>query len=74
MAREWHSFARVRMERNLARAERLMSCRTPQEFAAIQSEMLRGDIEGMVECTRKIASHSTRVTGAAQRERDSGSF
>jgi hypothetical protein len=70
MAREWFNFAHERMERNLARLEKLMHCRTPQEFAAIQSEMLRGDIEGMVECTRRIASHTTRVTAAAQRQRD----
>ena len=69
MAREWFNFVHDRMERNLARVQSLMNCRTLQEFGAIQSKMLREDIEGMVECTRKIASHSTRVTAAAQRER-----
>ncbi len=73
MAREWLNFAHERMETNLARVQRLVSCRTPQEFAAFQSEILRDNIEGMVECTRKIASHSARVAGAAQRGRDSAS-
>src|SRR5262245_56484551 len=39
ISREWFEFLRHRMENNLGRIEDLMRCRTPQDFAAVQSDL-----------------------------------
>ena len=43
---EWVDFARARMERNFDQIEALVKCRTPQDFVALQSELMRDNMPG----------------------------
>ena len=45
MSREWVCFTRERMEQNFNRFESLLHCRTPQDVAAFQTELLRDNLE-----------------------------
>jgi phasin family protein len=67
MSRAWFNFAHERMERNLASLDRLMTSRTPQDLAALQSEILRDNFEGLVEYAKKVASQSTHVAEETSR-------
>jgi hypothetical protein len=61
ISREWFSFANDRIEQNMTRLENLIHCRSPHDFAALHSEILRNNLEALVEFARKAASQSARV-------------
>ena len=65
ISREWVNFARERMEQNLNRVDSLMRCRTPQDFAAVQSEFLRDTLESFLQCARRIAEKSMQMADEA---------
>jgi len=58
---QWVDFARERLERNMDRLERLVHCRTPQEFAALQSEIVRDNLEEFLNYSRRAAEQSMRT-------------
>jgi phasin family protein len=39
----------------------LWACRTPQDFAAVQSDMMRETVETALECSRRIADMSVKM-------------
>jgi hypothetical protein len=45
LSEEWADIARARMDRGFDRIDALLQCRTPQDFAALQSELLRDNME-----------------------------
>jgi hypothetical protein len=61
ISREWAQFARERMEHNFARFDALLRCRTPHDFAAVHSEMLRDNLESFLHCARRIAEKSMQT-------------
>lgn len=65
ISREWVNFTRERMEQNLNRFDSLMRCRTPQDFAAVQSEFLRDNLESFLQCARRIAEKSMQMADEA---------
>jgi phasin family protein len=67
MSREWMEFAQTRMQHNLERLNALASCRTAQEFAAVQSELIRDNLEGMLQSARRTAEISTRMADDAMK-------
>ena len=68
ISREWFDFARKRMEENLNLLEALTRCRTPQDIAAVQSSVVRDNLEGLLQSTRRIADISVRVADEAVRK------
>jgi hypothetical protein len=66
LCQEWADIARARMDRGFDRMEALIQCRTPQDFAAFQSEMLRDNIETFLGYARKAGEHSTRLADEAR--------
>lgn len=68
ISREWFEFARQRMEHNLGQLDALVRCRTPQELAALQSQLARDNLEGLLQSTRRIAEMSARMTDEAARK------
>jgi hypothetical protein len=64
---EWADIGRARIDRGFERMGALSQCRTPQDFAAFQSEVLRDNIETALSCTRKAAEAATRVAEEAKR-------
>ena len=67
ISREWVNFTRERMEQNLKQFESLLRCRTPQELAAIQSELLRDNLGSFLQCARRIAEMSMQTADQATR-------
>jgi phasin family protein len=68
ISREWFEFARARLEHNLSQIEALLRARTPQDLAALQSELLRDNLEGWLQSTRRIAELSARMSDEAARK------
>ena len=67
MCEEWRNIAGAGIQRNFDRMGALMQSRTPQEFAAVQSEFLRDNIEIALDCTRKAAEAAIRLSDEAKR-------
>jgi hypothetical protein len=60
---EWTDIARARAERGVGRLDAFMQCRTPQDFTALQSELLRDNMETFLGYARKAGEHSMRIAG-----------
>ncbi|MFZ1895078.1 MAG: phasin family protein [Rhodoplanes sp.] len=65
ISREWANFARERMEQNFTRFDALLRCRSPQDFTAVQSELLRDNLESFLQCARRIAEKSMQMAEEA---------
>lgn len=74
ISRELFDFTRKRMEQNLHRADALLSCRTPQEILAAQSDLVRDNLEHFVESMRRIAEISVQMTEEASRRMSEASL
>jgi len=73
ISRELVEFARKRMEQNLQLAEAVLGARTPQEFIAAQSNLVRQNLEDFVQSTRRVAEISIEMADeAAHRIGDTG--
>ncbi len=66
LCEEWADIARARMDRGFDRIDAFLQCRTPQDFAALQSELLRDNMETFLGCARKLGEHSTRLADEAK--------
>ena len=65
MSHEWVNFTCERMEQNFNRFESLLHCRTPQDVAAFQTELLRDNLENFLKCARWIAEKYIQVADEA---------
>jgi hypothetical protein len=63
---EWADITRARMDRGFDRIDALMQCRTPHDFAAVQSELLRDNMETFLGYARKAGEHSARLADEAK--------
>jgi hypothetical protein len=61
MALEWVQFSRERVEQNLDRFDHLLGSRSPQDMLAVQSEMMKSNLEGLVGFTRRAAERSLQM-------------
>ena len=68
ISRQWTDFARERIEQNVNRFDSLLRCRTPQDFAALQSELLRDNLESFLQCARRVAEKSVQVADELTRK------
>src|SRR5258708_22593452 len=66
LCEEWTEIARARMDRGFDRIDGLLQCRTPQDFAALQSEMLRDNLETLLGYARKVGEHSALLADEAK--------
>jgi len=67
ISREWMQLASERLERNVARMEGLMRCRTPQELWAAQYALIDDNLSALLTSTRRIAEMSVQVAEDAAR-------
>jgi hypothetical protein len=67
ISRECFQFARRQMEKNMDGMSELWRCRTPHEFAAVQSDLIRDTMTGVLESGRRVADMSLRVADDAGR-------
>ena len=66
LCEEWTEIARARMDRGIDRIDALLQCRTPQDFAALQSELMRDNLETFLGYARKVGEHSARLADEAR--------
>lgn len=67
ISRELSSFCRERLDRNLEKMNALMRSRTPQELIAAQSDLLRDNLEGILNSSRRVSEASLGVADEATR-------
>jgi hypothetical protein len=79
LSREWIDFAHHRVVHQRDRLGQVLEARTPHDFAAIQTEIMRDSIEDFLHSFRRVAETSARLTQdavnkmAASAERSVGS-
>ncbi len=66
LCEEWAEIARARMDRGFDRIDAFLQCRTPQDFAVLQSELLRDNMETFLGYARKAGEHSARLADEAR--------
>jgi phasin family protein len=62
---EWLRFVQNRIEENLEHFEDLLGCRTPQECMALQTRMVRDNIEALLHTARRASEVSTKLADDA---------
>jgi hypothetical protein len=62
ITRELLDLGRTHLEQNLDRFDRMLHSRGPQDFLAVQSEMVRNNLEGFLGCSHRLAEQSMRTT------------
>ena len=68
MSREYLQLVRNQVEKNMDHMNELWTCRTPQDFAAVQSDMLRETVETALESSRRIADMSLKMADEAGKQ------
>ena len=64
-AREYRDFLRQQIERNMDRMNELIRCRTPQDVAAVQTDLVRDTINSALQSSRRMADVSLKVADDA---------
>ncbi len=64
---EWMRFVQNRIEENLEHFEEFLGCRTPQECLALQTRVVRDNIEALLHSARRAAETSTKLADEAVR-------
>jgi hypothetical protein len=72
MAVEWINFSRDHLEQNLDRLDHLLRSRTPHDLLAVQSELMKNNIEGLLGYTRRLAEKSMRMADEVTRKFSEG--
>jgi phasin family protein len=62
ISREYFEFVRYQMENSIDRMNELWRCRTPQDVAAVQSDIMRDTVERFLESSRRMADISVKLT------------
>ena len=68
MSQEYFQMVRHQLEKNMDHMNELCSCRTPQDFAAVQSDMVRETVETALESSRRIADMSLKMADDAGKQ------
>ncbi|HSU57491.1 MAG TPA: phasin family protein [Candidatus Dormibacteraeota bacterium] len=63
--REYFDFFRKQAERNMDRINELTRCRTPQDAAAVHTDLVRETISNALEASRRMADMSLKVADDA---------
>jgi phasin family protein len=64
-SREYFEFVRRQIENNMERLTDLWHCRTPQDFTALQTDLVRQSFEGALESGRRMADMSLKLADDA---------
>lgn len=68
ISQEYFHMVRHQVEKNMDHMNELWACRTPQDFAAIQSDMVRETMETVLEGSRRIADMSIKMADDAGKQ------
>jgi hypothetical protein len=72
LCEEWVDIARARLDRGFDRFDAFLQCRTPQDFTALSSELMRDNMETLIGYARKAGEHSARIAGEARQQAAGG--
>ena len=64
---EWVNLAQERVTKNLEGLNRLAGTRSVQDFMAVQSDLVRDDLQRLIETNKRVAEVSVRVAEEAAR-------
>ena len=67
VSREWVNLAQERMTKNMDGLNRLLGCRSVQDFVAVQSELVRDGLQQVIDTNKRIAEVSLRIADEAGR-------
>jgi phasin family protein len=67
ISREYFEFVRHQIENSIDRMNELWRCRTPQDVAAVQSDLVRDTMESVLESSRRMADMSLKLTDDSAR-------
>jgi hypothetical protein len=65
MCQEYFEFVRHQIEKSMNRMNEMWRCRTPQDVAAVQSDLLRESVGSVLESSRRVADMSLKVADDA---------
>jgi hypothetical protein len=72
LCEEWVDVARARMDRGFDRFDAFLQCRSPQDFTALSSEILRDNMETFLGYARTAGETSARLAGEARQQAAAG--
>ena len=67
VSREWIGLAQERLTKNLDGLDELARCRSLPDFVAVQSGLVRDNLQHMIDNSRRVAEVSVRVADEAAR-------
>jgi hypothetical protein len=67
VVREWLNFTQSRLDENLDRLNALSTCRSIPDLVAQQSDLMRENLQEMIDKGQQIMQHSTEITQEAAR-------
>jgi phasin family protein len=67
VVRQWLNFTQSRLDENLDRVNTLITCRSIPDLVALQSDLIRQNLEEMIDTGQEIMKSSTEVTNEAAR-------
>lgn len=68
MSQEYFWLVRHQVEKNIDRMTELWACRTPQDVAAVQSDLVRETVGTVLESSRRIADMSLKLADDAGKQ------
>ncbi len=68
MSREYFEFVRHQIENSMDRMNDLWRCRTPQDVAAVQSDLVRDSVGSFLESGRRMADMSAKLAEDATKQ------
>jgi len=68
ISREYFDFVRHQLESNMDRMNQLWNCRTPQDVAALQTDVVRDTVASVFQSSRRMADMSLRVADDAGKQ------
>ena len=68
VAGEWIRFAQTRLEQNLDHLDQLRECRSLQDCVALQTQILRDNLEAFLQSAHRTSERTTQFAGTAIRQ------
>jgi len=65
MSQEYFDLVRHQIDKSMDRMNELWRCRTPQDLAAVQSDLLRESVGSVLESSRRVADMSVKLADDA---------
>jgi phasin family protein len=67
VSQEWFGLVQERVTKNIDALNRLVGCRSVQDFVAVQSDLVRDNLQQMIDTNKRVAEVSLRVADEAAR-------